>query len=652
MQEIQVPEDLSKLSDDKLRELQTQIQNAAGELGADPATNADALESLAADYERIGDELVSREEAAAERASRGGSALSRIIGSTESDAGEAKMDDGADAVAASAESVEEFAAEGAESDAETAETEELTTDEREELSEDGGDETEAADESTDDTKAEAEDVAGDGDTEGDAEEGDEVETEEPTKEEATAEAATEITETTITTEPEELAVPENSPTTAGRSFASLRRARPVGAAPAIEEISERPIGRMYGATDVLDHKDEHIDRRALAEIICAKHAQMSKLGGSPFDPIVLASHRVEFPEGQMLVSGERENYDILRSAGKKAEALVASGGNCAPLSPSYDFFRLAEVISPVEDCFPTVGAPRGGIRFIVPPGYRDDVTSGVRVTTEAEDAAGYIPDGSTQPKPCTRVECPDVEDCQVDVVSKCVTFGNLSYRVFPEQVEDFLARLDAYFVETKERYYLDILEAGSTAVNITPPYGATRGLTYALGLAAHAYRKRNHMPTNAVLDVLAPDTLVPFIKVDMVNDHALGLGFLGAEAEAVAAELFDQFRLNVCWYYDNTTADGEASQLKQPQLAGPLNPWPTTYGIYLFAPDTWVRLDLGVLDVGIVRDSTLNSTNDLQIFSEQWIKLCKVGIESVRLDVTLCPDGGGPEPHPLLVCAS
>lgn len=49
--------------------------------------------------------------------------------------------------------------------------------------------------------------------------------------------------------------------------------------------------------------------------------------------------------------------------------LVVSGGVCAPLpAPRYDVFRLA---SPVEDAMPVLSAPRGAVRFPLPPkGWR------------------------------------------------------------------------------------------------------------------------------------------------------------------------------------------------------------------------------------------------------------------------------------------
>lgn len=39
---------------------------------------------------------------------------------------------------------------------------------------------------------------------------------------------------------------------------------------------------------------------------------------------------------------------------------------------------------------------------------------------------------------------------------------------------------------------------------------------------------------------------------------------------------------------------------------------------YLFPEGTFSRADAGTLDLGVVRDSTLNSTNDYRYFAESW----------------------------------
>lgn len=456
-------------------------------------------------------------------------------------------------------------------------------------------------------------------------------------------------------EPVEATVSESVPATPSQAVAALTAAAgPVADAPAPKPVRVRPMAAAMRATSAAQtvEADSAIDFEGLAASITKKRHQMSTVPRGTHDRVVLASTDLSIAPEQQLSQSEFANFGVFEHLQTETQALVASGGNCAPLNQQYEFFRLAEPMSPVEDALPVAQAPRGGIRFIVPPDFRD-ASAGVRVTTEEEDRDGYTtqdPPGDTEPKPCVSVECPDVDEAFVDAVSQCVTFGNLNYRVFPEQVQSFLKDLSVIFAETKEVFYLDGIDAGSTAVVSTPPYGAARGLVNDLLRASMNYRKRNHMPVGAPLDLLIPDWTVGLIKVDMVNDHSLGMGFLGATLEQVRAELFASLNLNVTFYYDSETGAGQAFDATQ--NAGPLNQWPETVVSYMYSPGTWVRLDVGTLDLGIVRDSVLNGTNDLQIFSEQWIQVVKVGIESLRIEHTLCPDGTGPEPAASLICGS
>jgi hypothetical protein len=43
--------------------------------------------------------------------------------------------------------------------------------------------------------------------------------------------------------------------------------------------------------------------------------------------------------------------------------------------------------------------------------------------------------------------------------------------------------------------------------------------------------------------------------------------------------------------------------------------------------------------LGVVRDSSLNATNDHQIFGETWENVAFVGVESLWGTVTICPSG-------------
>ena len=654
MSDITIPEDLTPLSDDDLNALAANIQTAAEALRETAATDDAALaslETLATQYQSVVDEMALREEATMGRQERAQSALDKIGGaianeeaveSPETEGGEAEilmaadpegtvtLSDEAEAEAEVVAEVEVEAEVVAEAVAEVA-TEETAVEEVE------GDAVEASE------------LAADGAVEL-AIPHDPAKGRVPSDPEAVP---------TADDTHEEAAVADeiSSPEAVADPVAALSTARPSAFAPARRESGPRRALATFADSGIVSatSKGEQIDRRRLAELISQKHSQLSRLSNTTaYEPIILASARANFSADEVLGSGHEENLSIIQRATQQGEALVASGGNCAPLTPNYDVFNVAEAQSPIEGALPTVGAPRGGVRYITPPAWTE-ASTGVRVTTNTQDLAGYTnqtPAGTTAPKPCVHLTCSAIVECQVDAVSACATFGNLQYRTFPEQIEVFLDHLAISAAQTKEISYLDAIQTGSTAVTTTPPYGAARGTVFALSQAANAYRKRNHMPVDSVVDVLLPDTMAPFVKADMVNDLHMGLGFLNANPFTVGNEMMAAMNLNVTWYFDYATTYGSTNAQQAAQAAGGLNPWPTVYRAFMYAPGTWIRLDGGTLDVGIVRDSTLNSQNDLQMFSEEWVQVCKVGVESVRLDLTLCPDGSGPAPITALVCAS
>lgn len=621
MKDITVPEELGSLSDDELTALGNDIREAAEALAGDAATSDEALsevERLVAEFDRVNGELAAREAKAAERADRAAAALSKIgTPAVDEEITDADADADATEVAASTDDAAELASDD---EAETAEL--TTTDDVVELSADD-DETEAT-AAEDTTEATADDT---------------VETAAEDTTEATTEATTEFSS--------EDDMPETPNT------ANLAQHRPEGVAPVTESA---PSSAMLLASNVAPGITEGtvLDRDTLALAITKKRHGMNsgyERTGS-YERIIMGTAQSDLPN--KVGGSAEENFEVFSNVQKdwkqfrsQQTALVASGGNCAPLEPSYEFFRLARPLNPVESALPTVEAPRGGIRFITPPIWTQ-AQPGVRVTTEAEDADGYEPDGPTEPKPCVHVECQPIEECRVDAVSQCVTFGNLNYRVFPEQVSAFLDDLAVAFTQTKEIHYLDGIDNASTAVTaLGSGYGATRSSTLSILQVAANYRRRQHMAPDAVLTLMLPSWFVEFIKVDLINDHMMGLGFLTAGEAEVNAWLAS-FNLDVAWYYDSATGAGQA--FNDAQGAGNQNVFPSSVVAYIFAPGTFVRLDGGTLDVGIVRDSTLNGTNDLQIFSEQWIQVCMVGLESIRLELELCPTGTGPEPVVPLDC--
>jgi hypothetical protein len=345
-------------------------------------------------------------------------------------------------------------------------------------------------------------------------------------------------------------------------------------------------------------------------------------------------------KGPRLGRDPQANFGVLTGARDQHLSLVASGGYSAPLAPIYEFFTLARPQTPVEDFLASANADRGGIRYIPGTDMRVDARQAVDTYTKA-DAETTEPELVVKTK--FKVAGPTTQDAYVDAVTSIVDFDNLEYRVFPELVEAFLDNVAIAFAETKERYYLDVIRAGSTDATSAVPYGPSRGVLWDWTTASVNYRKRHGMGRNDTIEVIASDWVSEAIKLDIAMGHSADPMARFNVTDADVDRVLAARNLRLCWANDVATSDS-AESFRDAQGAGALNAWPTQTSAYVAAPGTWVRLDGGTLDLGLVRDSTLNGTNDLQLFAEEWIGCVKLGIESVEVISTLMiPAGQGPD---------
>jgi hypothetical protein len=139
-----------------------------------------------------------------------------------------------------------------------------------------------------------------------------------------------------------------------------------------------------------------------------------------------------------------------------------------------------------------------------------------------------------------------------------------------------------------------------------------------------------------MLRILLPDWSKELLRADLARSYQ------GAELDPLAVTdvmLLDWFRVrNVepTFYLDGPTGGG---QVFGAQAAGALTPFPSTVVWYLYVEGSFVFLDGGTLDLGIVRDSTLNTTNDYNIFAETFENVAFFGVESIKVTSDVCPNG-------------
>lgn len=379
-------------------------------------------------------------------------------------------------------------------------------------------------------------------------------------------------------------------------------------------------------------------------------------------PVVrIGNERAEqYPEGYRLDSNISANLARIEAAQRLAQesggvragitaslaspGLQAAGGICAPQQVNYDLPIVGSDARPVRDQFlMRFGADRGGVRTIPPPSI-DDVDAGaVEAWTELNDRnPGVDPDGvgplvaGPATKPCLTITCPAEDETVVEAITRCLETGNFRARFFPEQVEAWMRLVGTWQARFAEQRLLATIAAGSVAVTHGQVLSSTRDILTALDRAVAIWRYNARLDPGFTIEFGAPMWFREQMRADIARQ--LPVGTL-AETLAVADATIDQFfrtrNVDPVWFMD-----GEAGQRFVTQAAGVLQAWPATVKTYLAAPGAWLFLDGGTLDLGVVRDSTLNATNDVQMFAESWEGAhFHSALPSWTLTLTSCPDG-------------
>lgn len=371
-----------------------------------------------------------------------------------------------------------------------------------------------------------------------------------------------------------------------------------------------------------------LDRNALAHTL----TEIVRKGRvKPGQTAVVATAKYEYPDDRVLDggsgAGDTNMEKIQRVTGRTA--LVASGGLCAPLTPIYDLPGVETSARPVRDALASFQAVRGGVIVGATPTL-GDYDDAVGTVTAADNEAG----GTLATKNCLRISCPDFESVEVDSIYRCVEADNLASRAYPE----LMARIDELVSATHARAadskLLTEIAAGSTAVTGgTVTIGAVGAYLRDILRAAAAIRSRHRMAEAARLRALAPAWIIDFLLQDLAMSQ-----FDRFHTRQDIVNILANAGVTINLYLDGS-ATATNGQVFGAQTAGALVDWPDTVETFLFPEGTWLHLDAGVLELGVVRDSILNATNDFQIFAETWENVAYVGVESLKITSTVCASG-------------
>jgi hypothetical protein len=442
--------------------------------------------------------------------------------------------------------------------------------------------------------------------------------------------------------------PERRPPVAGRAVITAAQASKIGPAGtplatvadlaqvASETLSRLQVGHDHNRTLVATAHWDYPEERRLDDSDSigntAKLDNVCKVGGPRFD--------------------------------RRTGALVATGGVCLPVNVDYTVPTWATADRPLRDGLPAFQATRGGVRFVTPPdvgvvtlqgGTASGAGLATGVWTEATDAS---PGANT--KPVWTVACGTEQLTYVNAIPTRLKFGNMQSRFAPEQVAANTEVALAAAAREAELQLLTVMYSASKQIAPKQFLGATRDLLASVDLLTSQYRYGHRIPPESPLTAVFPLWARGLIRADLVREQAHdndGRDVLGI-TDAQVDEWFATRGVNPIWTHEGLQAGtyGQGSTAITNQFfgipaAGAQPQWPgqSADGTFmvawlLFAEGSFQFLDGGRLDLGVVRDSVLDATNDYETFVEVFESVAFRGLEAYQVLSTVLPTGSATAP--------
>ena len=383
---------------------------------------------------------------------------------------------------------------------------------------------------------------------------------------------------------------------------------------------------------------------------------LRRVNGGDGEQHIVASFSTIYPEERTL-STDPESNKAKIDAVVGQQALVASGGHAAPFEVKYDIFGLGSTTDrPVRDLLPKFQADRGGVRFVTPPtlisltnananaasvydyanavGLWNETTASPSVATFVNN----IGDSTTTVKGSLTVAAAAEQTAQTDAVTLQLQFGNLMTRAYPELIARHNELALVQHAREAELNLINKISGFSKAVNAHAAtteaanlIGVGRDFLVQVRKASVAYRSRHRLSPETRLKAIIPawiyDAMAADLALNMPGDGNLGLGaneikgyLAGSNVDLVASLDLGSFGA-------------------QPGAAAKLLEFPDTFDWYLFAEGSFLFLDGGTLDLGIIRDSSLVNTNDYKMFIETFEGVAFVGVESLKITTAISVNG-------------
>lgn len=406
----------------------------------------------------------------------------------------------------------------------------------------------------------------------------------------------------------------------------------------VSEAEERPTSVLTASADIPGFtQGGRID--TMAQLVKAMQQRAKRLpvaNGNGQRQIVASLQReytYTFDQHMNL-----DEMSALLELATNPQALIAAGGWCAPGEISYDFYNIVCIDGLID--LPTVGLNRGSLSWPVSPSFGDiQALPGVVWTwTNTMDIAAATGTAQSGVKPCVRVPCPSYTSGTAACDGLCVTVGNLTSDAFPELIANHLRLVEAIHAHyVNSRVIASMVAQSSAPVTTTGTDlpAAVASLNQLAFYRRHLIEKYS-MCDDAVVEGVMPRWYQDQLRADLRYVAGVAPGETFNVSNATLADWLDTAGIRMQFVADWQVrgASGFPGSTAMPTA------WPGTVSALLYPAGTFFRANGMDLDLGVVRDSTLNATND---YTAAWMEECwfvgKQGHESLNLTIDTCANG-------------
>lgn len=415
--------------------------------------------------------------------------------------------------------------------------------------------------------------------------------------------------------------------------------------------------------------------------------------------VPVARFRVDFPADQRVTKGmgDEATAELLDrvTAPRTAEALVAAGGWCTPSVNSYDLLALDGQTGLLD--VPGVQIERGGINV---PSYigidsantalwawseDQDSLTGLTIT-DLDVAAGTgtattsvahllvpgdmvvinvgnpavdgphtvltVPSATTftfasaatvtnatgtasRTKGCMRIACPTWTEYRLGAWGLCIEHGNLMDRSFPELTRRYVQLVMNAHAHRMSQVNLAKIASTANADAVTMGAVLTDSfgrLMNAVELQVADFRSQHKVSQNVAMEVLLPSWTREMLRSDLAmraGVDLLNISDAQIDASFTTRGSRPQFLEDYKPLFGSTVA-GNA----------PATAWPAATEFITYPTGDFVEGNGGTIDLGVVRDSRLNATNDFTAaWTEDFRLLARRGPKARKVTVALQTNG-------------